>query len=83
LTRQIRTIESFIEKRLKLKEGYCHLLSIPGIGRILGLTIMLETGPLERFEHVGNYASCCRTVSSKWPSNGKAKGKGNNKNGYK
>jgi len=83
LTRQIRTIESFIEKRLKLKEGYRHLLSIPGVGRILGLTIMLETGPIERFGQVGNYASYCRTVSSKWTSNGKAKGKGNKKNGNK
>ncbi len=83
LTRQIRTIESFIERRLKLKEGYRHLLSIPGIGRILGLTIMLETGPIERFGQVGNYASYSRTVSSKWTSNGKAKGKGNKKNGNK
>lgn len=83
LTRQIRTIESFIEKRLKLKEAYRHLLSIPGIGRILGLTIMLETGPIERFDNVGNYASYCRAVSSKWISNGKAKGKGNKKNGNK
>lgn len=83
LTRQINAIESFIEKRLKLKEAYRHLLSIPGVGRVLGLTIMLETGPIERFGDVGNYASYCRAVSSKWTSNGKAKGKGNKKNGNK
>ena len=83
LTRQIRVIESFIEKRLKLTGGYKNLVTIPGIGRILGLTIMLETGPVERFEKVGNYASYCRAVASKWTSNGKAKGKGNKKNGNK
>ncbi len=29
------------------------LLSVSGIGRILGLTIVLETGPIERFAGVG------------------------------
>lgn len=83
LTRQIRTIETFIEKKLELSEAYKNLVTIPGIGKILGLTIMLETGPVERFEKVGNYASYCRAVSSQWTSNGKSKGKGNKKNGNK
>jgi transposase len=83
LTRQIRTIERFIEKKLELKDSYQKLVTIPGIGKILGLTIMLETGPLERFEKVGNYTSYCRMVSSQWTSNGKSKGKGNKKNGNK
>ena len=83
LTRQIRTIETFIEKKLELRDAYQNLVTIPGIGKILGLTIMLETGPVERFEKVGNYASYCRAVSSQWTSNGKAKGKGNKKNGNK
>ena len=51
--------------------------------RNLALTIMLETGPVERFEKVGNFASYCRMVSSQWTSNGKSKGKGNKKNGNK
>ena len=83
LTRQIRAIETFIEKKLELKYAYKNLVTIPGIGKVLGLTIMLETGPVERFEKVGNYASYCRTVSSQWTSNGKSKGKGNKKNGNK
>lgn len=33
--------------RLKLTGRYRNLVSIPGIGRILGLTIMLETGPVQ------------------------------------
>lgn len=83
LTRQIRAIETFIEKKLELKNAYQNLVTIPGIGKILGLTIMLETGPIERFDKVGNFASYCRVVSSQWTSNGKSKGKGNKKNGNK
>lgn len=82
-TRQIYTIESFLEKKLELTDTYKKLITIPGIGKILGLTIMLETGPIERFEKVGNYASYCRAVSTQWISNGKSKGKGNKKNGNK
>lgn len=83
LTGKIRTLESFIENRSKLKDPYNHLLTIPGIGKILGLTIMLETGAIDRFEKVGNYASYCRKVATKWTSNDKKKGKGNKKNGNK
>lgn len=83
LTRQIRAIETFLEKKLELKDAYKGLVTLPGIGKILGLTIMLETGPVTRFEKVGNYASYCRAVSSQWTSNGKSKGKGNKKNGNK
>lgn len=46
LSSNIRTIESSIEDRAKLKEPYEHLLTIPGIGKILALTIMLETALL-------------------------------------
>jgi transposase len=83
LTHQIRSIETFLEKKLELKDTYKGLVTVPGIGKILGLTIMLETGPVTRFEKVGNYASYCRAVSSQWTSNGKSKGKGNKKNGNK
>lgn len=83
LTRQIRSIEKVIGPKIELKEPYRHLLSMPGIGKVLALTIMLETGPISRFEHVGNYVSYCRKVASQWTSNGKAKGKGNKKNGNK
>ena len=83
LTRQIRRIENFIERRLELEDPYRKLLTVPGIGKILGLTIMLETGPIDRFHKVGNYASYCRAVSSQWTSNDKPKGKGNKKNGNK
>jgi len=83
LSHQIRKIESVLVRRVKLRPQYKNLLSIPGVGRILGLTIMLETGEIGRFGGAGNYASYCRKVNTKWLSNGKSKGKGNKKNGNK
>ena len=53
------------------------------LGILLSLTIMLETGPIDRFEKVGDYSSYCRKVPTTWISNNKRKGKGNSKNGNK
>lgn len=83
LTRKIQAMEAIIVRRIELREPYQYLLTLPGIGKVLALTIMLETGPLSRFAKVGNYVSYCRKVSSQWISNEKAKGKGNKKNGNK
>jgi transposase len=83
LTRQIHKIEWVVQKRITLKEPYQYLLTLPGVGKILSLTIMLETGPITRFETVGDYVSYCRKVPSQWMSNGKWKGAGNRKNGNK
>jgi len=82
-TTKILQIERFVEDKLEMRQPYRYLLSVPGIGKILGLTIMLETGPVERFTKVGNYVSYCRKVSTRWTSNDKTKGKGNKKNGNK
>jgi len=81
LGRQIRQVENAVLDKVKLREEYTRLLSINGVGKILALTIMLETGTIKRFPKVGNYASYCRKVPSHWTSNGKKKGKGNDKNG--
>jgi transposase len=83
LTQQIHKIEWVVQKRTALKESYRYLLTLPGVGKILSLTIMLETGPISRFETVGDYVSYCRKVPSQWMSNGKWKGTGNRKNGNK
>jgi transposase len=81
LNEQISTIEKEVLKRIRLKKEFKKLLSVWGIGDILGITIMLETGNIHRFPSVGNYSSYCRCVSTKRISNGKKKGKGNQKNG--
>jgi transposase len=81
LTHQIDQIERRIDKKVRLKGAYRFLQTLPGVGKILALTIMLETGPISRFETVGDYVSYCRKVPSQWMSNGKWKGSGNTKNG--
>ena len=83
LTSEINKIEEVVLAKEELKPSYAKLQSIFGIGKILALTIMLETGPIERFAKVGNFASYCRKVSSAWLSNDKVKGKGNKKSGNK
>ncbi len=80
---QVQILEQIVTQRVKLRPQFCFLKPVPGIGQILALTIMLETGDIRRFATVGNYASYCRCVGSQKVSNGKTKGKGNTKNGNK
>ena len=80
---QIAQLEKAVTRRMQLEPGFKLLLSVSGIGRILGLTILLETGDIGRFAKAGHYASYCRCVGSQWCSNGKRKGQGNTKNGNK
>ena len=80
---QIDTLEKVVIDRVKLKPEFEFLKTVPGIGQILALTIMLETGNIARFPTVGDYASYCRCVGSQKISNGKKKGSGNTKNGNK
>ena len=83
LTEKIQALEAVVLKKLELKPEYEKLLTVPGIGKALGLTIMLETGPISRFGKVGDYTSYCRCVKPRRTSNGKRKKgrKGNSKNG--
>lgn len=62
---------------------YERLLTIPGIGRVLGLTITMETGEINRFKSDGDFASYCRMVDAKRLSNGKCKADNNRKCGNK
>jgi transposase len=80
---QVDILEKAVIGRVKLKSEFELLKTVPGIGLILALTIMLETGDIGRFPTVGDYASYCRCVGSKKISNGKKKGQGNTKNGNK
>jgi len=83
LRKIIKGIEKEVKSQVQLRKEFVMLLTIPGIGLILGLTIMLEVGDIDRFSKVGNYSSYCRCVSSKRLSNGKKKGENNKKNGNK
>jgi transposase len=79
----IELLERQALAQVRLRPAYRHLVTVSGIGSVLGLTILLETGPVGRFAKVGNYASYSRCVGSERLSNGKRKGRGNTKNGNK
>ncbi len=81
LDTEIAALEKVVLGRVKLRPEFVHLKSIPGVGDILGLTIMLEAGAIGRFPSVGDFASYCRCVNSTKLSNRKKKGEGNVKNG--
>jgi transposase len=81
LKQQIKRLEKTIQKKVKLNKAFQQLMTVPGIGLILAMTIMLEVGDIGRFARVGNFASYCRCVSSQRLSDGKSKGHGNRKNG--
>jgi len=83
LTSKIEVLEKQVLEQVTIKDEFQKLLQITGIGPIIALTIMLETGDINRFNKVGNYSSYCRCVNSKRFSNGKQKGQGNRKNGNK
>lgn len=78
---QIDKLEAFILSEIKADKLFHLLKTIPGIGPILAMTILIETGDINRFEDAGNYSSYCRCVESKRISNAKKKGENNRKNG--
>jgi transposase len=81
LNAQIDKLEARLRERVKPRAEFKLLTSTPGIGEVLATTIMLETGTIERFAAVGNFASYARCVEAKRMSNGKKKGEGNVRNG--
>ncbi|WP_238474310.1 transposase [Pseudomonas cavernicola] len=78
---QIGCLEVRLLHGAHLRPEFSLLKSMPGIGEVLATVIMLETGDVERFADVGNFASYARCVVSAHYSNGKKKGEGNTKNG--
>lgn len=83
LSGEIELLERAILAKARVHPLFEVLQSVAGVGKILGLTILLETGDIARFGGPGNYASYCRCVGSARLSNGKRKGQGNTKNGNK
>src|ERR1700739_400566 len=83
LQTQIELLEKRLQERVKPCPQYGLLTSVPGIGQTLATVILLETGPIDRFAEVGNFASYARCVDSVHTSNRKKKSEGNVKNGNK
>lgn len=81
LKKIVNNIEKEVISQVKVRKEFDLLKTIPGIGDILALTIMLEVGYIGRFLKVGNFSSYSRCVNSVRLSNGKKKGENNRKNG--
>jgi transposase len=81
LNTQIGQLEKRLVQGATPRPEYALLKSVPGIGEVLAIVILLETGDIGRFAQVGNFASYARCVDSTRTSNGKKKGEGNTKNG--
>lgn len=74
--RELSQTECYLEQQArKHRPVYLNLLrTIPGIGRILALTILYETGDINRFDTVQQFASYSRLVKCKAESAGKSYG---------
>jgi len=83
LDRSINLIEKTVLASARELPLYQKLLTLPGIGKILGMTITMEVGDIARFKSDGDFASYCRAVDSRRLSNGKQKGENNQKCGNK
>ena len=81
--RSIERIETAVLQCARELPYYDQLNSLPGIGKILGMTITMEVGDIERFPSAGDFASYCRAVESRRTSNEKGKGQNNRKCGNK
>ena len=79
----IAELELFLESQIKQHNasGFYLLRSIPGVGKILALTILYEIHDIARFPQVGNFLSYARLVGGTHESAGKKKPGGGKKMG--
>ena len=83
LSESISKIEKSVLSSARELPCYARLTTLPGVGKILGMTISLEVGDIKRFASAGTFASYCRTVAAQCTSNNKKKGENNSKCGNK
>ncbi|MCC7160043.1 MAG: IS110 family transposase [Ignavibacteria bacterium] len=81
LQQAVEQIERETLPARKVDAQFQRLLTIPGIGNVLGLIIRLEAGDMSRFKTAGDFVSYCRLAPSAHFSNGRKKGEGNRKCG--
>jgi transposase len=83
LDKSIRRIEKAVVQSARELPYYEKLNTMPGVGRVLGMTITMEVGEIGRFASAGDFASYCRAVNARRTSNDKSKGRNNSKCGNK
>jgi len=71
--RELSKLEEHLERQAKQHNptSLSVLRTIPGVGRILALTILYEIGDIQRFESVQKFASYARLINCKAESAGK------------
>jgi transposase len=74
--RTIRRLERFLEQSAKVHDAnnFFLLQTIPGVGRIIAMTLLYETHTAKRFPTVGDFLSYSRLVRGEHTSNGKRYG---------
>ena len=79
----IRELECRIEEEARVHDAATldRLRTIPGVGRILGLTLLHEIHDITRFASVQRFSSYCRLVKPEHRSAGKRTGSGGAKIG--
>ena len=79
----IAEIEMYLESRAKLHDAsaYYLLRTVPGIGKILSMTILYEVHDISRFPSVGQFLSYSRLVAGQRESAGKVQGSSGRKMG--
>jgi transposase len=79
----IRDLELFLTRKAKLHDqsNFFRLRSIPGVGKVLAMTLLYEIHDIDRFERVQNFASYARLVKCEKSSSGKKLGTGGSKIG--
>ncbi len=81
LGQSIQEIEKRVLASARALPYYARLETLPGVGKILAMTITMEVGDIQRFEGPGNFSSYCRAVKAERLSNQKKKGENNSKCG--
>jgi transposase len=61
-SRELKTVEKYILSTVKNKPIFEHLQTIPGVGKILALTIYYEVGDIARFASAKQFCSYARVV---------------------
>lgn len=72
----IRKLERYLEQSAKVHDGnsFFRLQTIPGVGRIIAMTLLYEIHDVSRFASVGDFLSYSRLVKVEHTSNGKSYG---------
>jgi transposase len=63
LAKSIHRIEKAVLDCAREIPLYEKLLTVPGVGRILGMTITMKVGDISRFKTAGDFASYCRMAA--------------------